>query len=114
MNAWSNIEVTPGDNEISRIDKMEEALGEYPENIKHIRELITRFEVCHFKYQQHFKNIKDSIRDLKPKTQPASIGQNHIKQGEAAWKHDKTGRSLMAQQYIWAMNIWLNDKYFTI
>ncbi len=112
MNAWSNIEVSSRDAEISGINRLEEALGKYPEHVLQIRELITRFEVCHFKYQQHFKNIKDSIRDLQPYTDPGQIGQNHIQQGENAWKNDKTGRSFMGQQYLWALHIWLIDNSF--
>jgi hypothetical protein len=39
----------------------------------------------------------------------AKIGINHIQHGESAWKNDTTGRSIIAQQYIWAMEEWLNE-----
>jgi hypothetical protein len=108
MGAWSNIEVSQGDAEIASIDKLEEALGSYPQNVRLIRELITRFEVCHFKYQQHLTYIRESIKGLNPHIDPASIGQNHIQHGDKAWKSDRTGRTLMGQQYIWALNNWLD------
>ena len=33
----------------------------------------------------------------------------HIQHGENAWKNDKTGRSIIGQQYIWAIRNWLSD-----
>ena len=109
MSAWSNIEVPPGDAEITGINKLEEAIGNYPEQVRKVRELITRFEVCHFKYLQHLKNIRKSIIDLHPFTDPGNIGQNHIQHGAEAWKSDKTGRSIMGQQYLWALHNWLDN-----
>jgi hypothetical protein len=76
LSEWSNIEVSPKDSEIIEIDKLEETLGKIPNNVQKIRELITRFEVCHFKYQQHFKHIKDSILNLRPNVEPTQIGSN--------------------------------------
>ena len=109
MNTWSNIEISPNDPEIIEIDKFEKTLEVIHPHVKQIRELITRFEVCHFKYQQHFRYIKDSILNLKPSTDPKKIGTNHIRNGENAWKKDKTGRSLLGQRYVWTLNHWLND-----
>ena len=109
MNVWSNIEVSREDAEIASINKLEEALGKYPDNARLIRELITRFEACHFKYQQHLIIIRESIKDLNPHIDPANIGQNHIQHGDKAWKSDRTGRSLMGQQYIWALHNWLDN-----
>ncbi len=108
MSAWSNIEVSRGDAEISSINILEEALGKYPDHVRQIRELITRFEVCHFKYLQHLQNIRKSIIDLHPYTDPGNIGQNHIQHGDKAWEADKTGRAFMGQQYLWAMENWLD------
>jgi hypothetical protein len=111
MSAWSNVQVSSGDEEISGINELEKAMDGYPDHIRQIRELITRFEVCHFKYRQHLENIRRSIHDLHPRADPAIIGRSHIQHGEQAWKSDKTGRSFMGQQYIWALNNWLkNDK----
>ncbi len=109
MSAWSNIEVSRGDAEIHGINKLEEALGNYPDNVRKVRELITRFEVCHFKYLQHLKNIRNSIKDLQPYTDPGDIGQNHIQHGAEAWRSDKTGRTIMGQQYLWALHNWLDN-----
>ena len=109
MNAWSNIDFSPTDPEIIEIDKLENSIEIIPSNIQQIRELITRFEVCHFKYQQHFKNIKESVLNLQPTTDPSKIGSNHIQKGENGWKNDKTGRSLLGQQYLWTLNNWLAD-----
>ena len=109
MSAWSNIEVSRGDAEISSINRLEEALGNYPDFVRQIRELISRFEVCHFKYLQHLENIRKSIMDLHPHTEPGKIGQNHIQHGDQAWKSDTTGRTFMGQQYLWALDNWLDD-----
>ena len=109
MSAWSNIEVSRRDTEIPGINKLEEALGDYPVHVRKVRELITRFEVCHFKYLQHLKNIRNSIKDLQPYTDPGDIGQNHIQHGAEAWRSDKTGRTIMGQQYLWALHNWLDN-----
>lgn len=55
MDSWSNIQISPQDSEIININEFEKNLGELPEKVKRIRELITRFEACHFKYKQHLK-----------------------------------------------------------
>lgn len=107
MEAWSNIEVPANDPEIIQINQMEEKLGKLPEKVGKIRELITRFEVCHFKFQHHINRIKDSIINLEPATDPLEIGLSHIRQGEDAWKKDKTGRSKTGQQYLGAIKEWL-------
>ena len=109
MNAWSNIEVSSQDSEIIEIDKLEEALGKLSENIQNIRELITRFEVCHFKYQQHFEHIKTSISNLEPSVPPNHIGAHHISKGINVIKNDKTGRSTLGQQYVHSLLNWLDD-----
>ncbi len=110
MKAWSNIEITPQDPEIIKINNFERKLGKLPDQVIQIRELITRFEVCHYKYQQHMKKIKDSIKKLQPVTNPNKIGKNHVQHGEDAWKNDKTGRSLIGQQYIWVLQKWMEDE----
>jgi hypothetical protein len=109
MSEWSNIDISPDDPEIIEIDKFKKTLGVIPSNVRQIRELITRFEVCHFKYQQHFKYIKESILNLKPEIDPKKIGTNHIRSGENAWKKDKTGRSRLGQRYVWALTNWIGD-----
>ena len=109
MKAWSNIQISPQDPEIIKINNLEKRLGELPDKVKIIRELITRFEVCHLKYQQHLKKIKDSIIDLEPKVDTARIGINHIQHGEGVLNKDSTGKSFIGQQYVWALKEWLND-----
>lgn len=109
MNTWSNIEVSPRDPEILEIDNLQNKLGKLPQNISQIRELITRFEVCHFKYREHLDKIKKSILSLHPSVVPSKIGANHIQHGENAWRNDSTGRSLIGQQYLWAIRIWLDN-----
>ena len=64
MNAWSNIQFSPQDPEIAKIDDLEKRIGELSYQANNIRELITRFEVCHFKYRQHIRKIRDSIISL--------------------------------------------------
>ena len=107
MSYWSNIEISPQDSEIIEIDKLEKTLGKISENVHKIRELITRFEVCHFKYQQHFKHIKASILNLKPSVKSTKIGANHISKGKDVVKNDKTGRSILGQQYVNSLLKWL-------
>jgi len=58
MKAWSNIQISPEDPEIIEINNLEKNLGKLSDKVCQIRELITRFEVCHFKYQQHLRKIK--------------------------------------------------------
>ncbi|MCK5470505.1 MAG: hypothetical protein KAI99_18410 [Cyclobacteriaceae bacterium] len=109
MKAWSNIQISPQDPEIVKINKMENRLGELPDKVNKIRELITRFEVCHFKYQQHLKKIKDSIITLESNVDTNKIGINHIQYGDSVLNKDTTGKSLIGQQYVWAIKEWLND-----
>ena len=109
MNTWSNIEISPGDPEVIEIDELEKMLGDLAPEVRQIRELITRFEVCHFKYQHHIENVKTSILQLRPGIDPQKIGANHIKNGQDAWKKDETGRSLSGQKYLWALSLWLDD-----
>ncbi len=109
MNTWSNIQISPQDTEIIKINNLKKRLGELPDKVIRIRELITRFEVCHFKYQQHLKKIKDSISELNPNVDTSKIGTNHIQHGENVLNTDTTGKSLIGQQYVWALKKWLND-----
>jgi hypothetical protein len=104
---WANIELSPADPEVKRIDDLEVNLGEVPENVRQIRDLITGFEVCHFKYRKHIEYILDSIHSLKPNISLREIGLNHIRHGENVWRHDKSGRSLKGLQYIQALKYWL-------
>lgn len=107
MDPWSNIDTSPQDIEIVEIDKFEKDIGYIPASVMKIRELITRFEICHFKYREHLIHIQDSILNLEPTIDLNKIGFNHISKGENAWKNDKTGRSLIGQQYLWALEKWL-------
>lgn len=109
MNAWSNIQISSQDPEIIQIDHLEKKLGKLPNKVHQIRELITRFEVCHFKYRQHLGKIRDSIIELVPKVDTTRIGINHIQHGEQVLKKDTSGKSLIGQQYVWALKEWLND-----
>ena len=108
MNAWSNIITSQEDPEIIQINDLEKSLGELSNTIYEIRELITRFEICHFKYQAHLEKIKESIARLTPVVDTSNIGTNHIQHGEQVLSRDITGRSLTGQQYIWAIKEWLD------
>jgi hypothetical protein len=109
MNPWSNIEIPPDDPEISLIDKFETTLGKIPEHIRQIRELISGFEVCHFKYDQHISYIKESIINLKPNIVLEDIGKNHLRHGTQVLDKDRSGRSLSGQIYIQILKKWLDD-----
>ena len=109
MKAWSNIQISPQDPEIVKINNLEKKLGELPDRVYKIRELITKFEVCHFKYQQHLRKIKNSIIDIVPSVDTTKIGINHIQYGENVLNKDTTGKSFIGQQYVWAIKEWLNE-----
>jgi len=109
MKAWSNIQISPQDSEIIKINNLGKNLGKLSDKVNKIRELITRFEVCHFKYQQHLRNLKESIIALEPYVDTNKIGINHIQHGENVLNKDTTGRSLIGQQYVWAIKGWLNN-----
>jgi hypothetical protein len=111
MKAWSNIQISPQDPEIIKINNLEKKLEELPEKVNKIRGLTTRFEVCHFKYQQHLRKIKDSIIDLEPNVDTTKIGINHIQHGESVLINDTTGKSFIGQQYVWAIKEWLNTDF---
>jgi len=65
--------------------------------------------VCHFKYKQHFKYINISILNLNPSVKPTQIGVNHISKGRNDVNKDKTGRSILGQQYVNSLLKWLGD-----
>jgi len=109
MDVWSNIKVSSTDAEIGKINEFEARLGKLPDKVYKIRELITGFEVCHFKYPVHIKKIKDSILNFEPITTLDKIGITHIRHGEKAWEKDSTGKSIAGQQYVWAIKVWLGD-----
>jgi hypothetical protein len=108
-NAWSNIVITSDDPEIKDIDNLQSSLGPIPPQVSKVRELITRFEVCHFKYRKHLEHIRESIKELRPSIDPGSIGAHHMRHGADAWKEDKTGRSRLGQRYLWALAEWLGE-----
>ena len=109
MNHWSNIEISPQDSEIVEIDKFENTLGTLPEDIQKVRELIRRFELCHFKYKSHLKYIRDSIQSLSPNIEPTFIGAHHISKGVNVLSTDNTGRSKLGQKYLCSLKAWLGD-----
>ncbi|TAL69329.1 MAG: hypothetical protein EPN82_07240 [Bacteroidetes bacterium] len=109
MKNWSNIERLRWDPEIREIDRFEKSLGEIPKIVKNIRELITRFEVCHFKYSEHIRTITFSLHNLVKMVEPSTIGKNHISKGLKVLKNDKTGRSKIGQQYVRAIRKWLKN-----
>lgn len=109
MSYWSNIETPPQDPEIIEIDDFERGLGELSEGVQKVRELIRRFEVCHFKYKVHLKYLVDSIINLYPIIEPIVIGENHVSKGEGKLTRDTTGRSVVGQQYVCALKTWLGD-----
>ncbi len=110
MTVWANIEIPPNDQEIIRIDEFEKSLGTLSREVRQVRQLISGFEVCHFKCQQHILNIKASIQQLKPCTDPNQIGAGHLRNGKNAWKKDKSGRSRSGWQYVKALAEWLGDR----
>jgi hypothetical protein len=41
--------------------------------------------------------------------EPTSIGVNHVSKGKEVLKNDKTGRSILGQQYLCSLIAWLGD-----
>jgi hypothetical protein len=109
MDPWANIEISTDDPEIGRIDQIQGSIGTIPQNVIQIRELITGFEICHFKFQQHLKYLKEAISKLETGLRLEKIGANHIRNGEDAWRKDTTGRSRLGQEYIRALKKWLGE-----
>lgn len=109
MNPWANIEIPPDDPEIRRIDEFEASLGKIPPHAYQIRKLISGFEVCHFKYNQHISYINKSITNLKPNIVLEDIGKYHLRHGTQILDKDKSGRSLSGQIYILSLKKWLDD-----
>lgn len=114
MNPWCNIEVLSNDQEILAIDQLEQTLNNIPYQVYKVRELITRFEVCHFKYQKHYQHIIDSITAQNPTVNVDIIGANHLRHGEKVINNDKTTRSLTGFKYIKALGSWMENKYSTL
>jgi hypothetical protein len=114
MNAWGNIEVSSNNPEILAIDRIEQTLGNVPKQVYKIRELITRFEACHFKYEKHYQHIIESIAALKPTVDVNSIGSYHPRHGEKVIDSDPTGHSQASQKYISALCFWLDNTSVTI
>jgi len=110
MNAWRNIITQPNDPEIIKIDELEKSLGPLSDEVKKVRELITRFEVCHFKYRQHLAHIRQAIRELKTGIDPEKIGADHLGNAPDACQRDKTGRSQLGQKYVDELKGWLAGK----
>ncbi len=110
MDSWHNIIVSKDDPEIIEINNMENELKGASAPVKAVRQLITQFEVCHFKYAIHYDYILRSIEFLTPFIDPGSIGSSHPRTGPDSWKKNKTGRSRTAQIYINALQLWLNPK----
>lgn len=107
--AWCNIVVAPNDGEVAAIDRMKRDLGTIPKEVMKVRELITRFEACHFKYKQHYHHILESIAALHPVVDVERIGAFHIRHDGDAWKEDTTGRSKIGIRYISALRSWLGE-----
>lgn len=59
---WSNVVLQPDDREIEWIERLDQRARPLPPNALAIRELITRFEICHFKTQRHIQKILAASR----------------------------------------------------
>ncbi len=113
MDSWRNIIISKDDPEIIEINKSENELEVVSTAVGAVRQLITKFEICHFKYEIHYDYILRSIEFLSPFVDPDSIGSSHPRKGSDSWKKNKTERSRTAQIYIDAIILWLNPKSLT-
>ena len=107
LEPWANIGIEQPDPEILSIYRLEQRIGTLLQEAEDIRNLITRLEICHFKFERHVRRIIESIGSMIVDFDPDSIGSAHPKCGEKAWRADKTGRSRKGQEYIWVLQKWL-------
>ncbi len=110
---WANLGLPQADAEIARIHQMEQRAGPLPPVAHAIRELITRFEICHFKIERHLQRIIQAISEMCLDLDPAAIGRSHPKSGPTAWRTDRTGRSRQGQEFIWLLQMWLADEPYS-
>ena len=109
MDPWSNIEIPPDDPEILQIDKFKASIGKIPPHVYQIRKLISGFEICHYKFDQHLGYIKGSISNLKPNIILEDIGRNHLRNGEKVIEKDRSGRSFTGYIYVLLLGKWLGE-----
>jgi hypothetical protein len=109
LQPWANLGLSQVDAEIVRIQALERRAEPLPPVATAIRELITRFEICHFKAERHIQRIIEAIGEMRLDFAPGSIGAAHPKSGETAWRKDRTGRSRPGQEFIWALQLWLAE-----
>lgn len=100
---WSNLSASPHDGETADIDRLEGEVGDISEGAREVRQLITRFEPCHFKCVRHLDQILRSIDALEPAAEPEQIGASHPRHGPAASEADPSGRSRIGQRYLAGM-----------
>ena len=112
--AWFNIVVFANDDELATIDRFERTLGEIPEEVVSVRELISRLKLCHFKLRDHYGHILESIAALRPAVDPQLIGSVHPRKGGDAWMQDTTGRSEAGMRYVLALRSWLGEEVFRL
>ncbi|WP_135611622.1 hypothetical protein [Methanococcoides sp. AM1] len=110
LEPWANIGFEQPDFEIIEIYRLEQRIGSLPQVAQDIRNLITRLEICHFKFKHHVLRIIESIGRMEIDINPDSIGSAHPRCGENAWRADKTGRSRKGQEYIWVLQTWLSGE----
>jgi hypothetical protein len=108
--AWANIVVDADDQEVAAIDRFQRTLGELPGDVVKVRELITRFEICHFKVKDHYVHILESIATLSPAVDSEQIGSVHPRHAGDAWMKDTTGRGEVGMQYVLALRSWLGEE----
>ena len=109
LQPWANLGLSQVDAEIAHIRTLERRAEPLPPVATAIRELITRFEICHFKAERHIHRIIEAIGAMRLDFAPAAIGAAHPKSGEIAWRRDRTGRSRPGQEFIWALQVWLTE-----
>jgi len=107
-NHWANVELASGDLEAGAIDRAMDGLGDLSVQVLGIRELIARYEACHFKQGQHYGHVLESIAALRPTIDAETIGAHHVRHGDASVAHDTTGRSQVGQRYVHALEAWLD------
>ena len=83
---WSNCRIGPTDDEIERIDAMEDALSPLPADLKAIRRLITSLEMCHHKAERWVTLIIEAIADGKTSKGPGTRPEGSRHPAEVNWQ----------------------------
>jgi len=107
LGPWANIGLAEPDDEVAALWEWEQRLEWPPSSAQITRELISRLQICHFKFPRHVGKIIEAIGAMRSPVDPDQIGRTHPRYGPQASQADAAGRSSEAERFIAALEIWL-------